>query len=708
MKTMKRFLSLLLACCMLLGTLALTSCGGIEVTFYVDGKEYHSCDTDDGINVTLPANPQKPGYTFIAWYYDEGTWRLPFALEDLVKKPLSSETSVYAYFVENGSAHKVTFDSQGGSAVETQNVVHGQPAREPSTPSMAGYIFCGWYRYLQDTQPYTFTEAINQDITLYAKWEQMASTQDPRDLLTVTQESVYCGNIEVTEEGKLYAIYRLGTRKNAIVWWQNTSVYFQGYDTTLTYEKSDATEESVSESMERSLSKSLATTTGISVGVEMGREVGVEGSVGVVSVSGSVSVSSSLQTSRDTTIEEGGAWSWGASKTSAKLSSLTGSYSFALNKSNATVGQSYTYVLLADEEVYQYFVYDMNTKQYTGVSGIYSSALPNAAQKLAVISDETGSFDYQNAPQLQPVSPPAASDVFNKQIVGTIKPPSVPDSQKPDGSKERPYQIATVQDLVKISDNMQAHYILTTDIDLSSAGEWNPIGGTTKNQPFNGSLSGKKADGGCYKITGLKRTTKIEGDGDRYYFGLFGYIGESGVVSDIILENVNISITSGRGDTDGSLRAYYAALAGYCAGTVENVTVSGKVSFDTRIGATSIVAGIVGCAVNAKINNAENRANIYSYRCSSICGGIVGYAKNSRIINCTNNGNITAKSKHEFATFAVAGGILGQDTANGPTTILNCTNNGAYEAAADGGWFGTTVSKRGNLLGGTDIITPMD
>ena len=63
-----------------------------------------------------------------------------------------------------------------------------------------------------------------------------------------------------------------------------------------------------------------------------------------------------------------------------------------------------------------------------------------------------------------------------------------------DGTKEDPWQIATVEQLQSISDNLDAHFILTADIDASSTADWNdglgfePIG--DMDPRFTGSLDG--------------------------------------------------------------------------------------------------------------------------------------------------------------------------------------------------------------------------
>ena len=66
----------------------------------------------------------------------------------------------------------VTFESNGGSRVESQTVFKNQPAKQPSTPSRSGFIFDAWYSD-NDTflRKWNFDAIPTGDITLYAKWE---------------------------------------------------------------------------------------------------------------------------------------------------------------------------------------------------------------------------------------------------------------------------------------------------------------------------------------------------------------------------------------------------------------------------------------------------------------------------------------------------------------------------------------------------------
>lgn len=65
---------------------------------------------------------------------------------------------------------KVTFETDGGSAVAQQNVAYGDKAVKPADPTKAGYNFDGWYKDAAFTEAFDFNTAITADVTIYAKW----------------------------------------------------------------------------------------------------------------------------------------------------------------------------------------------------------------------------------------------------------------------------------------------------------------------------------------------------------------------------------------------------------------------------------------------------------------------------------------------------------------------------------------------------------
>ena len=78
----------------------------------------------------------------------------------------------------------VTFDSDGGSAVEPQSVPQGQPAQRPADPIKDGYAFIGWYDKADleysNMPEWNFSYPVTKDLELVAQWvKKMPISTDP-------------------------------------------------------------------------------------------------------------------------------------------------------------------------------------------------------------------------------------------------------------------------------------------------------------------------------------------------------------------------------------------------------------------------------------------------------------------------------------------------------------------------------------------------
>ncbi|WP_294373416.1 InlB B-repeat-containing protein [uncultured Slackia sp.] len=73
-------------------------------------------------------------------------------------------------FCVKSQAHRVKFDSQGGSSVGNQTPASGSTVTKPADPTREGYAFGGWYTDAACTKAYDFATAVTSDMTLYAKW----------------------------------------------------------------------------------------------------------------------------------------------------------------------------------------------------------------------------------------------------------------------------------------------------------------------------------------------------------------------------------------------------------------------------------------------------------------------------------------------------------------------------------------------------------
>ncbi len=93
-------------------------------------------------------------------------------LSAIVTYTLSGETSTSSTY------YTVTFDSNGGSEVESQKVAEGKTATVPNDPTKDGYEFFGWYYSNGYSQPFDFDQEITSDITIYAKWYDESDTTD--------------------------------------------------------------------------------------------------------------------------------------------------------------------------------------------------------------------------------------------------------------------------------------------------------------------------------------------------------------------------------------------------------------------------------------------------------------------------------------------------------------------------------------------------
>ena len=69
-------------------------------------------------------------------------------------------------------AYTVTFNTNGGSAMESQTVDEGAAATRPDDPTKTGFTFAGWYSDSSLTAEYNFATPVTENLTLYAKWTE--------------------------------------------------------------------------------------------------------------------------------------------------------------------------------------------------------------------------------------------------------------------------------------------------------------------------------------------------------------------------------------------------------------------------------------------------------------------------------------------------------------------------------------------------------
>lgn len=116
------------------------------VKFTVDGADCDKrCVTSTNIKISKPSDPStKEGYTFAQWAMKDGKeWNFDKSIADNVGPTVPTEIALMAKRTINQCT--VTFDTNGGSAVDPQTVDYDEKVTEPAAPTKTGYTFAGWY-----------------------------------------------------------------------------------------------------------------------------------------------------------------------------------------------------------------------------------------------------------------------------------------------------------------------------------------------------------------------------------------------------------------------------------------------------------------------------------------------------------------------------------------------------------------------------------
>lgn len=123
----------------------------------------------DAVNEVVPS---REGYTFLGWYLNGNKY--DFA------SPVNGKITLVANWKKKDSntpvttnKYTVTFNSNGGSKVNSQKVIEGDTAWMPSDPTRSCYDFAGWYYYNANGNlvRFDFNTPIYRDIILYAEWD---------------------------------------------------------------------------------------------------------------------------------------------------------------------------------------------------------------------------------------------------------------------------------------------------------------------------------------------------------------------------------------------------------------------------------------------------------------------------------------------------------------------------------------------------------
>ena len=159
------------------------------VNFSTDGgSRIESQTIKKGNKVVEPKDPTKDGYIFVEWQLNGVKYDFD--------KEVTSNLTLTAKWESN---IVITFDSKGGSTVESQKVEYGKTVTKPTDPKKDGATFDGWY--LNDKK-YNFEDKVTESFTLTAKW------------IETTSDKVTC-SITSTEDGVTMKLSLVGHLDNS-------------------------------------------------------------------------------------------------------------------------------------------------------------------------------------------------------------------------------------------------------------------------------------------------------------------------------------------------------------------------------------------------------------------------------------------------------------------------------------------------------------
>lgn len=161
---MKKFTAAFFIVTTFIFILLLTGCNNQipEYTISFDsngGSKVYDMKTNGKSVLTLPDEPEKDGFDFIGWYFDNETFYESFQFNTLLNNPMDDDFTLYAKW--EPQIYRVNFYANGGlllSGNKRQKILYGETV-VPPVIEKEGYTFVGWDQDLTN---------INQSIAVFA------------------------------------------------------------------------------------------------------------------------------------------------------------------------------------------------------------------------------------------------------------------------------------------------------------------------------------------------------------------------------------------------------------------------------------------------------------------------------------------------------------------------------------------------------------
>ncbi len=126
-------------------------------------QQIDSSSVTKGESISLPTLVRE-GYTLLGWTEMEAS------TGNIVSDPFIPKSTMILYAKWNINEYTISFDSNGGTEVDSITKEYNESITQPVFPTKEGYAFGGWYVDSELTTPYIFNRVTSEDITLFAKW----------------------------------------------------------------------------------------------------------------------------------------------------------------------------------------------------------------------------------------------------------------------------------------------------------------------------------------------------------------------------------------------------------------------------------------------------------------------------------------------------------------------------------------------------------
>lgn len=148
-----------------------TNVSDTSVTDMPDNLTGQILDGKDSVDIKIPdEGPHRDGYVFMGWAKEPNSSQIYCSAGQTI--PVSEDLDLFAVWQPEGAptdTFVVIFDSNGGTAVGSQEIVSGGYAEKPEDPTREGFTFDGWQL---DGEDFDFENTpITSNITLKAVWD---------------------------------------------------------------------------------------------------------------------------------------------------------------------------------------------------------------------------------------------------------------------------------------------------------------------------------------------------------------------------------------------------------------------------------------------------------------------------------------------------------------------------------------------------------